>query len=215
MVKVTDFEIVGPYVLRVCFTDDSAQVIDFEPILYGEIYGHLRDLHFFNQVHIDPHARTLRWPNGADFDPETLRHWPVYQDAWIESVKDLGLPTEAPMRNYNEEVEVPPVAAIRKRLKLSQARFAGILGVTVRAVQDWEQGRRTPSGAASTLLRIADQQPEVFGKLVYDRHVIEPWPKNGEPVDPSERTIWERNWEGKLVRKSGPKADGIEWAVNG
>jgi putative transcriptional regulator len=54
---------------------------------------------------------------------------------------------------------------IRKRLKLSQAAFAGLMGVSLRTVQDWEQGRRTPSGPAKSLLRIAEQHPEVFMEL--------------------------------------------------
>jgi len=55
---------------------------------------------------------------------------------------------------------------IRARLNLSQAAFAGLMGVSLRTVQDWEQGRRKPSGPAEALLRIADQHPEVFMKLV-------------------------------------------------
>ncbi len=55
---------------------------------------------------------------------------------------------------------------IRARLKLSQAAFAGLMGVSLRTVQDWEQGRRKPSGPAEALLRIAEQHPEVFMKLV-------------------------------------------------
>ena len=51
---------------------------------------------------------------------------------------------------------------IRKQLNLSQAAFAGLMGVSVRTIQDWEQGRREPSGPAKSLLRIAEQHPEVF-----------------------------------------------------
>jgi putative transcriptional regulator len=58
-----------------------------------------------------------------------------------------------------------PPSEIRSRLKLSQAAFAGLMGVSVRTVQDWEQGRREPSGPAKSLLRIADQHPEVFMEL--------------------------------------------------
>ena len=57
---------------------------------------------------------------------------------------------------------VSPVATIRKRLNVSQHAFAGLLGVSVRTIQDWEQGRRVPSGPANALLRIAEQHPEVF-----------------------------------------------------
>lgn len=51
---------------------------------------------------------------------------------------------------------------IREQLNLSQAAFAGLMGVSLRTVQDWEQGRREPSGPAKSLLRIAEQHPEVF-----------------------------------------------------
>jgi putative transcriptional regulator len=54
---------------------------------------------------------------------------------------------------------------IRARLKLSQSAFAGLMGVSLRTVQDWEQGRRKPSGPAVALLRIAEQKPEVFMQL--------------------------------------------------
>jgi putative transcriptional regulator len=54
---------------------------------------------------------------------------------------------------------------IRTQLKLSQTAFAGLMGVSVRTVQDWEQDRREPSGPAKSLLRIAEQHPEVFLKI--------------------------------------------------
>lgn len=54
---------------------------------------------------------------------------------------------------------------IRQRLKLSQAAFAALMGVSLRTVQDWEQGRRKPSGPAVALLRIAEQKPDVFLNL--------------------------------------------------
>ena len=54
---------------------------------------------------------------------------------------------------------------IRSKLKLSQSAFAGLMGVSLRTVQDWEQGRRKPSGPAVALLRIAEQKPEVFMRL--------------------------------------------------
>lgn len=53
----------------------------------------------------------------------------------------------------------PSVATIRERTGLSQSRFAALLGVSVRTLQDWEQGRRAPSGAARTLLLIAHKNP--------------------------------------------------------
>jgi putative transcriptional regulator len=55
-------------------------------------------------------------------------------------------------------------AASEARLKvgLSQSQFAAVLGVSVRTLQEWEQGRRTPSGAAQCLLNIAARHPEVL-----------------------------------------------------
>lgn len=54
---------------------------------------------------------------------------------------------------------------IRAKLNLSQSSFAGLMGVSIITVQDWEQGRRKPSGPTEALLRIADQKPEVFLEL--------------------------------------------------
>ena len=51
---------------------------------------------------------------------------------------------------------------IRERVGLSQSRFATLLGVSVRTLQDWEQGRRAPSGAARTLLLVAHRNPRVL-----------------------------------------------------
>lgn len=62
-------------------------------------------------------------------------------------------------------VNVPDVGKIREKTGLSQARFAELLGVSVRTLQDWEQGRRAPSGAARTLLLIAGRDPTVLLKV--------------------------------------------------
>lgn len=76
--RVRSLEVVGDYTLRVCFDDGAVQVIDFEPVLAGEIYNPLRDRSVFAQVKIDPEVHTLVWPNGADFDPAILHDWPQY-----------------------------------------------------------------------------------------------------------------------------------------
>lgn len=69
------------------------------------------------------------------------------------------------LRTHKLKRPAPP-QRIRARLQLSQAAFAGLMGVSLRTVQDWEQGRRRPSGPAEALLRIAEQHPEVFMQLV-------------------------------------------------
>ena len=78
--RVESFEIIAPYTLKVRFDDHTEQVIDFEPILFGELFGPLRDLNLFNQVKIDTEVHTLVWPNGGDFDPATLHDWPELID---------------------------------------------------------------------------------------------------------------------------------------
>lgn len=78
--KVTNFDLVADYTLRVEFDDGTEQIINFKPVLHGEMWRPLQDLRLFNQVTLDPVAHTLSWPNGADFDPETLRNWPDYVD---------------------------------------------------------------------------------------------------------------------------------------
>lgn len=63
---------------------------------------------------------------------------------------------------HGRVINVPDVAAIREKTGLSQARFAELLGVSARTLQDWEQGRRAPSGAARTLLAIAAKNPQAL-----------------------------------------------------
>jgi putative transcriptional regulator len=63
---------------------------------------------------------------------------------------------------YGRVTTVPSVSSIRERTGLSQEKFAQLLGVSVRTLQEWEQGRRAPSGAARTLLLIAAKNPRVL-----------------------------------------------------
>jgi len=61
----------------------------------------------------------------------------------------------------------PRSPIVRARLKsgLTQAQFAALLGVSQRTLEQWEQGRRTPSGAAKTLIRVAELHPEVLREI--------------------------------------------------
>lgn len=81
--RVEHFDIVAPYTLTVRFADGSEQRIDFRPVLEGEVFGPLQDLNVFNRVELDRTFGTLQWPNGADFDPETLHDWPKYRDELV------------------------------------------------------------------------------------------------------------------------------------
>ena len=62
-------------------------------------------------------------------------------------------------------VPASPMVEARHRANLSQAQFAVLLGVSKRTLQEWEQGRRQPSGAARTLFKIAERHPEVLREL--------------------------------------------------
>ena len=92
LVRVTDFAIVGDYTLHLRFDDETEQVIDFAPVLHGPVFGPLRDPALFKRVRLVDYAGCLEWPNGADFDPETLHDWPLVKDeiirrrqaAWLE-----------------------------------------------------------------------------------------------------------------------------------
>lgn len=66
---------------------------------------------------------------------------------------------------HGRVTKVPPVADVRERTGLSQSEFARLLGVSVRTLQEWEQGRRAPSGAARTLILIAAKNPATLAEV--------------------------------------------------
>lgn len=63
---------------------------------------------------------------------------------------------------HSRIINVPNVAEIRAKTGLSQAQFSELMGVSIRTLQDWEQGRRAPSGAARTLLLVAHRNPRAL-----------------------------------------------------
>lgn len=79
----------------------------------------------------------------------------------LDSVKEMdailkGSQASGNVRCFKE----PEVKAIREMTGLSQASFATLLGVSSRTLQNWEQGRRSPTGPARVLLRIVEQDPQ-------------------------------------------------------
>ncbi len=83
------------------------------------------------------------------------REMQQFQNDLLESVRQMKAGKAARVTT----VEVSPVAEARNKVGMSQSGFAKLLGVSVRTLQDWEHGRREPSGAARTLLRIASRNP--------------------------------------------------------
>lgn len=79
----------------------------------------------------------------------------------LQAVRDMKRSRAA----RTHKVEIPVAAAARAKTGLTQAQFATLLGVSVRTLQEWEQGRRDPSGPAKSLLLIALRHPEVLREL--------------------------------------------------
>lgn len=76
----------------------------------------------------------------------------------LQSVREM----KAGKRNRVHQIKISSVIEARQKVGLSQAEFAELLGVSKRTLQDWEQGRREPSGAAKSLLEVARKRPEVL-----------------------------------------------------
>ena len=84
-----------------------------------------------------------------------------FQDDLLESVKQMRRGRAARV----SKVKLSAVAEARASVGLSQQEFAVLLGVSARTLQDWEQGRREPTGAARTLLKVAVKHPKVLREL--------------------------------------------------
>jgi len=92
-----------------------------------------------------------------------------------DTKRDLGAELLASVRQMKagkagkvHRVPMSAIAEARTRSGLSQQRFAELLGVSQRTVQEWEQGRRQPSGAARSLLAIAARRPDVLREVFAD-----------------------------------------------
>jgi putative transcriptional regulator len=80
----------------------------------------------------------------------------------IQGLRDL----KAGRARRRFTVDSYPIVHAREKSELTQAEFAKLLGVSVRTLQDWEQGRREPNAAAQTLIKIAEKHPKVLRDLV-------------------------------------------------
>jgi putative transcriptional regulator len=81
-----------------------------------------------------------------------------FQKDLLKSVRQM----KAGKAARKTQVALSPIAEARSRLGMSQFELADLMGVSTRTLQDWEQGRRKPTGAAQTLLRVAIAHPEAL-----------------------------------------------------
>jgi putative transcriptional regulator len=98
---------------------------------------------------------------GKKLTGKALEKFEAERDVWqevLEGVQEI----KAGGGKRKKATPKSQVARVRLKSGLSQADFAAVLGVSKRTLEQWEQGRREPSGAAKTLLRIAERHPEVL-----------------------------------------------------
>jgi len=86
------------------------------------------------------------------------------RDIWQETLDSVRSMKSGQVGRV-ETVQLLPVVEARQKVNLSQSRFAELLGISVRTLQDWEQGRRKPSRAAMSLIQIAKQRPDVLREV--------------------------------------------------
>ena len=96
-------------------------------------------------------------------DSELERH-ETKRDIWQEVLDGIDEIQAGGGKRY---VVAPKTEVAKTRIKtgLSQGQFAALMGVSKRTLEQWEQGRREPSGAAKTLIRIAALRPEVLKEI--------------------------------------------------
>jgi putative transcriptional regulator len=103
----------------------------------------------------------------AKLTPKELKKWEASRDMVAElerSVREM----KAGKAPREHRIKIPEALEARLASGLSQQKFADVLGVSARTLQEWEQGRRKPSGAARSLLVIAKRKPEVLREVFAD-----------------------------------------------
>ena len=89
--------------------------------------------------------------------------------------RDVGAEIIAGLKEFRTRPEMlrrttlqpPDVRAVRERFSMSQSQFAAFLLISVRTLQKWEQGQRRPDGAAHTLLKVMEREPEAVMRALH------------------------------------------------
>ena len=108
-----------------------------------------------------PLNKSLKTTSKKPMTDAQLAAWEASRDLEAELVESVRQ-----MKRREGTVVHSPVIAARQNSGLSQAQFAQLLGVSVRTLQGWEQGRKQPSGAARTLITLAQRNPQALRDLV-------------------------------------------------
>ena len=93
-----------------------------------------------------------------------LAHFEAGRDIWQEVLDGVNEIKAGGGKRFIVEPR-SPVLRVRLKSGLTQAQFAALLGVSKRTLEQWEQGRREPSGAAKTLIRVAELHPEILRQI--------------------------------------------------
>ena len=86
-IKILKAKTLKPYWLELEFNDGTTRKVDLEPVLYGNLFGPLRNTELFKRVRVNREIQTIEWPNGADFHPETLYNWEDYKNELAENAQ--------------------------------------------------------------------------------------------------------------------------------
>ena len=193
MHRVEHVEVVGPYTLALRFEDGAERQVDLEPVLEGELFGALRDPSVFGAVQIDPNFGTVQWPNGADFDPDTLYDWPKYRTAFIEMAPEWAKRQATAHRSPRQPLRLGAPdrrvrkAGVRLNRRLSLLVFIALATLaTLLPPYLWGQERVSTEADRIGTARF---HPDLFRRL--------PIKQRAFLFGPNSRGFLEWTWDGK------------------
>ena len=170
----------------------------------------MENRHTYDKVSADELAEARRYAMEIEWSPEdevfvvsfpdapgVMTHGATREEAaamgedaiitWLTALRDANIPVPRPTMTARQVRTAPPkripadkIREIRRSLDMSQRVFADVLNVSLATVRSWEQGVRTPDGAAMRLLSIAERHPETIIEAASvsggrsERHTVRP-----------------------------------------